>query len=105
MNNPGAIGGANATAAATAAAQQQAIQAQRTMGPIVTVEPYVWLDLAVTSASRVAVHATAGGKMWVPLKHRYLIAAHGLFFTTTHTQPLNLPQDIVVIESKSIHIP
>ncbi len=96
-----------ATNAAVAAsnAQQQAITAQRAMGPIVTVEPDVWLDIAATGSNRVVVHSTTGGKLWVSLKHRYLIAAHGLYFATTHTEPLNLPNDFVVIEAKVIYTP
>ena len=88
--------------AAVAAAQQ--MQAQRTMGPLVKVEPDVWLDVAASSEHRVAVHAQTGMK-WFGIKERYLISAHGLYFWTDSPTPLRLPADLVLIEAKSIHIP
>lgn len=92
------------TTAASTAAAQQAITAQRAMGPIVRVEPEVWLDIAATAANRVAVHAVSGVKLF-GIKQRYLINAHGLYFVTDHTEPLRLPADLVTIEAKSIYIP
>lgn len=74
------------------------------MGPIVRVEPEVWLDIAATAANRVAVHAPVGIKLF-GIKQRYLINAHGLYFATDHTEPLKLPDDLLVIEAKSIYIP
>ncbi len=89
-------------AAAGAAAQAAAINAMRCFGVVVTVNPDEFLDLVMRQECPLVVTATGG---FFAKEYRYLMSYKGLAFFTKSADPLDLPADSEVVQSKKIYIP
>lgn len=95
----GAAGGAAGGAAAAAAAIAQAIRAS---GAIVRVEPEDFLTI-LGRAERPVVVVAEGG--FFSTTYQYLTSYKGLAFFAKSKIPLQLPNDIELIQAKKIWIP
>jgi len=87
------------SAAAVAAVVVQAIRAS---GVVVQMPPQDFLTILGKSERPLVVMAP--GRFLAP-KYQYLTAHKGLAFYTRSKEPLRLPQDVELIEARSIWIP
>ncbi len=93
MSAAGSSGGAAAAAV---------IQALKASGVIIKVEPEAFLELVFRYESPLVVHATS----WLfGTYHQYLTSHRGLAFYARSPRPLELPDDVELIESRKIWIP
>lgn len=87
-----------AGAAVAAAAIANAIKA---MGPIVIVEPQVFLDILQRTEKPLVVHSPAG----LMTKYKYLTSYKGLIFFTKSKDALLIPASAETISAKKIELP
>jgi hypothetical protein len=87
-----------AGAAVAVAAIANAIKA---MGPIVVVEPQVFLDILQRAEEPLVVHAPAG----LVSKYKYLTSYKGLIFFTKSKDELLIPASVETISAKKIELP
>jgi hypothetical protein len=85
-------------AAVAAAAIANAIKA---MGPIVVVEPQVFLDILQRTEKPLVVHSPAG----LMTKYKYLTSYKGLVFFTKSKDALLIPASAETITAKKIELP
>jgi hypothetical protein len=97
------------TAAATsgAAAQRQiAINAIRSWGPVVKIEPDGFLKVLKnseeTESEPLVVMATGG---WFSTTYSYLTSYKGLYFYTKSSYPLSLPLQTEIVSVEKIYVP
>ncbi len=91
--------GASGAGAAAAAAIAQAIKAS---GAIVRVEPNDLQELLFRTEQPLVVRATGG---FFGTNYQYLTSYKGLVFFTKSANPVDLPADSEIVESKKIWIP
>jgi hypothetical protein len=105
MGNPGATA---AVVGSVAAAQQQQIMlnAIRSWGPVVKIEPEGFLEILKNSermdVAPLVVAATGG---WFSTTYSYLTSYKGLYFYTKASYPLLLSSQIEVINVSKIWLP
>lgn len=90
------------SAGAIVAAQAAAINAIRSFGVIVTVEPDEFLK--VVSREQNPLVVTAQGGIF-STEYRYLVSHRGLAFFAKSSYPLQLPSNVDVIVSSQIAMP
>jgi hypothetical protein len=89
-------------AAAGGSAATAAIQAMRAMGTIIELDQEVFEEILYRQEEMLVVHATS----WIfGTRHKYLTSYKGLTFYCQSRQPLPLPPDVELIESRKIWIP
>ena len=98
MTNGAAGGGA----AAAAAAHHAKVQAIKSMGPIVKVEPDEFMKIINSAESSLVVFAKGG---FLNTKFRYLTNYRGLYFFTSASEKLNLPGKAEVVAATRIWVP
>lgn len=87
------------TAAAAAAAIQQAIKAS---GVIVTLTPEAWLEMVSKQSEPLVIQSEYG---FFSKHFAYLTSYKGLAFYTRSPIPLPLPRGIELINAKTIWVP
>jgi len=100
----GAAGGAAAASSAAAAQHQIAVNAVRSWGPVVKIEPDGFLRILTNSGESepLVVMATGG---WFSTTYSYLTSYKGLYFYTKSSYPLSLPSQAEVISVDKLWIP
>jgi hypothetical protein len=89
-------------AAAGGSAAAAVVQAMRAMGCIVELDPGEFEEILYRQEEMLVVHSSA----WLfGTRHKYLTSYKGLAFYCHSRQPLALPPDTELIESKKIWIP
>jgi len=78
------------------------IQAIRTMGTIVRLEPSDWSELAWRREEPLVVHTTS---WFFGTQHRYLLPYKGLTFYTVSRSVIELPDDVELVEADRFWIP
>ena len=94
--------GIMSAAAAAGAAAAATIEAIRSSGVIVRVEPGSFADILARTPAPLVVQATGG---LISTSYLYLTSYKGLAFFTKSSTPLSLPASAEIINAKSIYIP
>jgi hypothetical protein len=89
-------------AAAGAAGVAATIEAIRSSGVIVRVEPASFVDILARNPASLVVQATGG---IISTNYQYLTSYKGLAFFTKSSTPLALPPSAEIVNSKAIYIP
>ena len=88
--------------AAGAAVAAQIINAVRSIGVVVKVEPQEFLKVAAKQSAPMIVRAPGG---MLKKKHDYLVSYKGLAFYTRSADELRLPPDAEIVHASSMYIP
>ena len=101
-----AAGAAAATSSAAAAQHQIAVNAIRSWGAVVKIEPDGFLKILKNSEkieSKPLVVVATGG--WFSTTYSYLTSYKGLYFYTKSSYPLLLPSQAEVVSVDKIWVP
>ena len=92
----------SAGAMTAAAAQAAIINAVRSFGVIVTVEPEEFLSVVVRQDAPLIVLSTAG---IFATEYRYLVSYKGLTFFTKSASPLEIPAGAELVRAGKLSLP
>ena len=90
------------SAGGAAAAQAAMINAVRSFGVVVTVEPNEFEEIVSRQESPLVVTSTGG---FFSTEFRYLMSYKGLTFFTKSPTPLSLPDDVEFVLAKKLLLP
>ncbi len=89
--------------AVAAAAHAAAVNAQKSFGTIVTLDPQEFLNLLAREEDFLVVHAVHAG--FFSTKYKYLTSYKGLAFFCQASEPIDLPDGIDLMQAESIAVP